>query len=193
MVRPLSKMSAGLVLVGLFSLPVLAEPVTYGIDNTHTFPRFTYDHMGFSTQVNRFTNVAGTVIYDDETNTAEVNIVIDMTSVKTGAEGFDAHIQSADFFDTENYPEATFKSTKVHFEGDVPSAIDGELTIKGITKAVTLDVHRFIHTEHPMLNRDAIGADASVMVKRSDFKVDKYAPLIADDVRIDISLEAIAQ
>lgn len=191
--RFLTRVSAGLVLAGLVSLPVMAEPVTYGIDNTHTFPRFSYDHMGFSTQVNRFTNTTGTVVYDKEANTAEVDIVIDMTSVETGAESFNGHIQGEDFFDTKNHPEATFKSTQVHFDGDVPSAIDGELTIKGITKAVTLEVQRFTNTEHPMLQRDAIGADATVMVKRSDFNADKYAPLISDEVRIDIALEAIAQ
>ncbi|HLR13946.1 MAG TPA: YceI family protein [Burkholderiaceae bacterium] len=191
--RSITRFAAGLALTGLMASPLMAEPVTYGIDSTHTFPRFSYDHMGFSTQVNRFTNTTGTIVYDKEANTAEVDIVIDMTSVQTGAESFNGHIQGEDFFDTANHPEATFKSTDVHFEDGVPSTIDGELTIKGITKAVTLEVQRFNNAEHPMLERDAIGADATVMVKRSDFEADKYAPLISDDVRIDIALEAIAQ
>jgi len=191
--RSIIRLVAGVTMAGMMASPVLAEPVTYGIDSTHTFPRFSYDHMGFSTQVNRFKNTTGTIVYDKDANTAEVNIVIDMTSVETGAESFNGHIQGEEFFDTANYPEATFTSTQVHFEEGAPVAIDGELTIKGIAKEVTLDVHRFINTEHPMLQRDAIGADASVTVKRSDFNADKYAPAISDEVRIDIALEAIAQ
>jgi len=191
--RSIIRFAAGVTMAGFMLTPVLAEPVTYGIDSTHTFPRFSYDHMGFSTQVNRFKNTTGTIVYDKEANTAEVNIVIDMTSVETGAESFNGHIQGEEFFDTKNYPEATFTSTQVHFEDDVPTAIDGELTIKGISKAVTLEVKRFTNTEHPMLQRDAIGADATVVVKRSDFKADKYVPAISDEVRIDIALEAVAQ
>ncbi len=191
--RQAIRISAGLLMAGLMASPLMAEPVTYGIDSTHTFPRFTYDHLGFSTQVNRFHNTTGTVVYDKEANTAEVDITIDMTSVETGAESFNGHIQGEDFFDTENYPEATFKSTEVVFDNDEPTAIEGELTIKGITKNVTLDIERFNNEEHPMLGKDAIGADASVTVKRSDFNADKYVPAISDEVRIDISLEAIAQ
>lgn len=191
--RSFVRLSAVLAMAGLFTSAVMAEPVSYSIDSTHTFPRFVYDHMGFSTQVNRFTQTTGTVVYDEEAETAEVDIVIDMTSVETGTETFNGHIQGEDFFDTENYPEATFQSTQVHFDQGVPSAIDGELTIKGITKEVTLEVQRFTRAEHPMMQRDAIGADATVKVKRSDFNVDKYAPAISDEVRIDISLEAIAQ
>lgn len=185
------KISAGLILTGIFAAPAIAAPATYVIDSTHTFPRFTYDHIGFSTQVNTFKNTTGTVIFDKEAQTAEVSITIDMTSVETGADIFNEHIQGADFFDTANYPEATFKSGNITFEDGKPTKIDGDLTIKGITKPVTLTVTRFANAQHPMLNKDAIGADAWVEVKRSDFNADKYAPAISDEVRIDVSFEAI--
>lgn len=188
-----ARLSAGLVLATSMIAPVAAAPVTYVIDSSHTFPRFTYKHLGLSTQVNRFTNTTGTIVYDAQAKTAQVDITIDMTSVSTGSETFNGHIQGADFFDTANYPEATFKSTNVIFYKDAPSKIEGNLTIKGVTQPVTLTLSHFVSKPHPMLKKDAVGADASVTVKRSDFNAGKYVPTIGDDVTINVSLEAIAQ
>jgi polyisoprenoid-binding protein YceI len=114
-----------------------------------------------------------------------------MTSVDTGHEEFNKHISSADFLDTAKFPTATFKSRRVVFEGDRPVAIDGDLTIKGVTKPVTLKVTRFISMVHPMQKKDAIGADASTVIKRSDFNAGKYVPVVGDEVTISIALEAI--
>src|SRR5690554_2575615 len=174
--KSFTRISAALVLASAFATSAIAEPVTYNLDNTHTFPSFSYQHLGFSTQVQKFKNTTGTVVYDKEAKTAEVDVTIDMTSIETGTEAFNSHIQGKDFFDTENYPTATFKSTKVVFDGDVPATVEGDLTIKGVTKAVVLNVSHFVNQDHPMLQKDAIGADASVVVKRSDFNADKYVP-----------------
>ena len=70
-------------------------------------------------------------------------------------------------------------------------AVEGDLTIKGVTKPVTLTVTHFQSMPHPMLKKDAIGANGNVTVKRSDFNAGKYAPYVGDDVRIDIAVEAI--
>ena len=121
-----------------------AAPVTYEIDPTHTFPRFSYNHFGLSTQLSRFDKVSGAVILDKEAKSATVDIVIDTTSVNTGYETFDGHIQAEDFLDTARYPTATFKSTRVTFDGDRPVTIDGDLTIKGITRPVTLQVTHLV-------------------------------------------------
>ena len=86
---------------------------------------------------------------------------------------------------------AAFKSTKVVFKGDKPVSITGDLTFKGVTKPVTLKVNNFVAMPHPMLKKDAIGADASVVVKRSEFNAGKYAPHVGDDVTISIAIEAI--
>src|SRR5699024_7881922 len=155
------RFSAGLILASALVAPVFAAPVTYTIDSTHTFPRFTYKHLGLSTQVNLFHNTTGQILYDKEAPTDDVSINIDMTSVDTVAPSFDGHIQGKDFFDTANFPEATFTSTNVKFDNDLPTEIEGELTIKGITKPVTLTMHHFANMPHPMLKKDAIGADAS--------------------------------
>jgi polyisoprenoid-binding protein YceI len=180
-------------LLATLAAPALAAPVTYSVDGTHTYPRFSYDHLGLSTQLSRFDRTTGTVVYDQAARTASVDIVIDTTSVDTGYTTFNEHIQGADFLDTARHPTATFKSTRVVFAGDKPVAIEGQLTIKGVTRPVTLQVTRFVNVPHPMKKKDAIGADATAVIKRSEFDAGKYVPAVGDDVTISIALEAIAQ
>lgn len=170
-----------------------AAPEPYVVDGAHTFPRFSYSHLGYSTQLSRFNKTSGKVVFDKTAKTGSVDIVIDMTSVDTGLSTFNEHIQAPDFLDTAKYPTALFKSTKVTFDGDKPSTIEGNLTIKGITKPVTLTVTSFQAMPHPMLKKDAIGANAFTVVKRSEFNAGKYAPAVSDDVRIDIAIEAIKE
>src|SRR5690606_36604466 len=113
----------------LFASQAMAAPQTYAIDPSHTFPRFSYDHMGMSKQILRFNKTEGTVVLDKEAKEAKVDVTIDMTSIDTGFEPFNGHIQGEDFLDTKQYPTATFKSTNVVFEGDKPVSIEGNLTI----------------------------------------------------------------
>lgn len=173
--------------------PAFAAPQTYVVDSSHTFPRFSYNHMGLSKQILSFKKTTGTVVLDKDSNEAEVDITIDMTSINTGFELFDQHIQNEDFLDTARYPTATFKSTKVVFEGDKPVSIEGDLTIKDVTKPVTLTVTHFFSGPHPMLQKDAIGANASATIIRSEFNAGKYAPGVGDEVTLDIALEAVVQ
>jgi polyisoprenoid-binding protein YceI len=188
-----AKFFPALTLLACLAAPAFAAPATYVIDDSHTYPRFSYNHLGFSNQVARFNNTSGMVVFDKEAKNGSVDLVIDMKSVDTGSAEFDEHIQAEEFFHTAKYPKATFKSTKVEFEGNKPSKIQGDLTIKGITKPVTLTVTSFEAKQHPMQKKDAIGANAYTMVKRSDFNAAKYAPAVSDEVRIDISIEAIKE
>lgn len=191
--KKLSQLSAALILATAAAAPALAAPETYVLDGTHSYPRFSYSHFGYSTQLSRFNKTTGKVVFDKVAKTAAVDIVIDAKSVDTGYPTFNEHIQGEDFLDTAKYPTATFKSTKVVFEGDKPVSIDGNLTLKGVTKPVTLTVTSFQAMPHPMLKKDAIGANAWVVVKRSEFNAGKYAPYVGDDVRIDIAVEAIKE
>ena len=187
----MKKQLATLALAIAAATPALAAPETYVVEPTHTFPRFSYNHLGYSVQLSRFDKTSGNVVFDKAARTGSVDIVIDTKSVSTGAEIFNEHIQGEDFLDTAKYPTATFKSTKVIFEGDKPAKVEGNLTIKGVTKPVTLKVNHYVAMPHPMLKKDAIGADASVVVKRTDFNAGKYAPHVGDDVTISIAIEAI--
>lgn len=181
------------VAFALSASSAMAAPETYVIDGSHTYPRFSYSHMGYSTQLSRFSNTTGKVVFDKAAKRGEVDIVIDMNSVDTGFKKFDEHLRSADFFETARYPSAAFKSTKVTFDGDKPARVDGNLTIKGITRPVTLTVTSFQAMPHPMLKKDAIGANAHVVIKRSEFGAGMYAPHVSDDVRIDIAIEAVKE
>ena len=187
----LNRIAAALAFTTLAVTTAMAAPKTYEIDGSHTFPRFSYSHFGYSTQVSRFDSTTGTVVFDADAKTGSVDISIDMKSVNTGFADFNGHIQGEDFLDTAKFPKATFKSTKVNFLDGKPASIEGQLTIKGITKAVTLTVTSFQSMAHPMLKKDAIGANAFTVIKRSEFNAGKYAPYVGDEVRIDISLEAI--
>lgn len=124
---------------------------------------------------------------------ATVEVTLDMTAINTGSKRFDEHIQSSDMFDTAQFPKATFKSTDVIFDKESPSTIHGELTIKGITKPVTLNVSDFVYLdEHPMSKKPVIAALASTKILRSEFDAGYLVPAVGDEVRIEITLEAIA-
>ncbi|MEN9995281.1 MAG: Protein YceI [Pseudomonadota bacterium] len=187
----LNRIAAALAFASIAATSAIAAPKTFEVDGSHTFPRFAYSHFGYSTQVSRFDNTTGTVVFDADAKTGSVDITIDMKSVNTGFADFNGHIQGEDFLDTAKFPKATFKSTKVNFQDSKPASIEGLLTIKGVSKAVTLTVTSFQAMAHPMLKKDAIGANAFTVIKRSEFNAGKYAPYVGDEVRIEIALEAI--
>lgn len=189
----IAKLSAALVVSATAATAAFAAPETYNIDPTHTFPSFSYSHFGLSTQISKFETTTGTVTLDKAAKSGAVDITIDMKSVNTGFDDFNGHIQGEDFLDTAKFPTATFKSTKVIFEGDKPAKVEGNLTLKGVTKPVTLTVTSFQAMPHPMLKKDAIGANAYTVVKRSEFNAGKYAPYVGDEVRIDLAIEAIKE
>ncbi len=189
---PLKTLVAALAFATV-TAPALAAPETYRLDAGHTFPRFSYSHFGFSTQLSRFNRTTGTVTLDRAARTGAVDISIDTASVDTGFAVFDEHIQAEDFLDTAKHPTATFRSSKVVFSGDTPTAVEGVLTLKGVSRPVTLKVTSFQAMPHPILKKDAIGANATVTVKRTDFNMGKYAPHVGDDVTIDVAVEAIRE
>ena len=191
--QKLSKLTAALILAATVAAPALAAPETFNVEPTHTFPRFSYNHLGYSVQLSRFDKTSGKVVFDKVAKTGSVDITIDTKSVSTGAATFNEHIQGEDFLDTAKFPTATFKSTKVVFEGDKPAKIEGNLTLKGVSKPVTLTVTSFQTMPHPMVKKDAIGANAFTTVKRTDFNMGKNAPYVGDEVRIDIAIEAIKE
>jgi polyisoprenoid-binding protein YceI len=189
----LTRIFAAAALVSAVATPAFAAPETYGVDANHTYANFSYTHMGLSTQISKFSKTTGTVTFDKAAKTGAVDVAIDMKSVDTGSNLFNGHIQGADFLDTEKFPTATFKSTKVVFSGDKPASIEGLLTIKGVSKPVTLTVTHFVSMEHPMLKKDAIGANATTVIKRTEFNAGKYAPGVGDEVTLTISVEAVKQ
>lgn len=177
----------------LFSTAALAAPETYVLDGAHTLPRFSYSHFGYSTQLSRFDQATGKIVIDRAAKTGSVDVTITTTSVNTGYPLLNEHIQGEDFLSTAKYPTATFTSTGLKFDGDKLASVDGVLTLKGVSKPVTLTVTSFQCMPHPLLKKDACGANATTVVKRSDFNMGKHAPYVGDDVTIDIPVEAVRQ
>jgi len=173
------------------AMTAFAAPETYTIDPTHTAPRFEYSHLGYSTQVHRFDNTSGKLVIDRAAKTGSVDVSIDTKSVNTGFAVFNGHLQGEDFFDAAQFPAITFKSTQVKFEGDTPKTVDGVLTIKGISKPVTLTLTSFHAAPNGILKKDEIGANAVAHIKRSEFNMGKFVPYISDEVTLSISVEAI--
>lgn len=175
------------------SMAAVAAPETYALDPHHTFSRFSYNHLGFSTQLNRFDRTSGKIVLDRAAKTGSLDVVIDAKSVSTGYPTFNEHLQGADFLDTAKYPTIVYKSTKVNFNGDKVTSVDGNLTVKGITRPVTLTVTAFHCGQNPLLKKDECGGDASATIRRTDFNAGKYAPAVSDDVTLTFSVEAIKE
>ena len=177
------------VLVAL-SASVQAAPQTFIIDNSHTYPHFTYSHFGFSNQTHKFDKTRGKVLIDRAAKTGSADVTIDATSVNTGYALFNEHIQAADYFDTATYPTITFKSSQMTFKGDQPASLSGELTIKGVTRPVMLELSHFKCMPHPMKKVETCGANASTQIKRSAFNMGKNAPYVSDEVTLTLAIEA---
>ena len=170
-----------------------AAEVTYTIDKGHTHPSFEINHLGFSTYRGRFDAVSGSVVLDLDKKTARADISLDVGFISTGVAKLDEHLKTAEFFDVEKFPVITFKSTKSKFKGDKLIWLNGDLTMHGVTKPVTLNVTSFVCKDHPMKKVPACGADASAIIKRSDWGITTYVPAVGDEVKLEIEVEAQAE
>lgn len=168
----------------------MAAPETYVIDSSRTSSQFSYRYLGFSSQTNRFEKISGTVVLDRNSQSGSADITIDAASVNTGQAMLDAQMKATDFFDAANYPVITFKSGKMSLS-DEPSRLTGDLTIKGVTRPVTLAVTHFQCMQDPGSRVEVCGANATLTLKRSDFNMGKYAFLVGDDITLSLALKAV--
>ncbi|SFV06604.1 YceI family protein [Pseudoduganella namucuonensis] len=164
---------------------------TYNIDPSHTFPSFEADHMGLSVWRGKFGKTTGTVKLDRAAKSGALDIVIDAKSIDFGLEAMNAHARKADMFNVEKFPEVTYKSKSLKFDGDRLVSVDGELTLLGVTKPVTLTINKFKCIMHPRLKREVCGADASAEFKRTDFGLGYATPAFSPEVKLAIQVEAI--
>jgi polyisoprenoid-binding protein YceI len=167
-----------------------AAPETYVIDNSQTVANFSISMLGVSNKPHKFEKTSGKVVLDPVTQTGSAEVTIDAASVNTGVALIDSQMQSADFFDTANYPVITFKSSKLSLGGEQMS-LTGDLTIKGVTKSVTLNVSHFKCTSYTAYQGDTCIANASVTIKRSEFNMGKYMFLAGNDVSLNLVIGAV--
>lgn len=164
---------------------------TYAVDPNHTSATFTFNHLGFSNFHGKLPKASGSIVLDRAQKTGTADIVFDVKAIATGVPKFDDHLRSNEFFDAEKHPTATFKATKIGFKGDAPSTLAGDLTIKGQTKPVTLEVTSFKCGDHPMMKVPACGANAKATIRRSDFGLGLYVPAVSDEITLDVEVEAM--
>lgn len=172
---------------------VSAFAQTYNIDPSHTYPSFEADHMGgLSILRGKFTKSSGTITLDRAAKTGTVDITIDTDSLDFGHAKLNTHAKSKGMFDVAQFPTAVYKGTSIKFDGDKPVAVNGTLTLHGVTKPVALTINQFKCIQHPMLKREVCGADASTTFSRADFGIDYGVAMgFAPEVKLAIEVEAI--
>jgi polyisoprenoid-binding protein YceI len=180
-----------LALDGSVSTAVAAD--RYLIDSEHTFSYFEYNHWGLSMQRSRFDTTTGAIELDRDNQSGSVVIDIDAASISTGSDGFNQIMRSGEFFDSATYPKISFKSSSLHFEGAQLTQVDGDLTIKGISHSVTLQISNFNCRFMLIYGKQACGANGSASILRSDYKLGRYVPFVSNAVTLHIIVEAIKE
>lgn len=173
----------------LLSFAVLAAD-SYTIDSRHTFPSFEISHLGFSTQRGRFNETSGKIVLDSATGKGNIDISVNTASISTGLAELEEHLRGKEFFDSAQFPKMTFKSDKLSFKGEQLVGADGTLTLHGVSKPVHLDIDHFYCGMNPIRLKYTCGANALTTIKRADFGIDKYVPAVANEVKVEIQVEA---
>ncbi len=171
-----------------------AEVASYAIDPTHTFVTFEIGHFGTSTNRGRFDKKAGTVELDKAGKSGKVDLTLETASISTGTAAFDKHLQSAEFFNSAQFPTVKFVADKFSFNGDKVSEVAGQLTMLGKTNPVTLKATNFNCYNNPMVKREVCGGDFVTTIKRSQWGMVwglDYG--FSDDVKLIVQVEAIRQ
>ena len=173
-----------------FALPAQAAEV-YTLDLSHTNIYWHANHLGFSTPSGKFARVEGKVTLDEAApEKSSVNVTVWPGSVLTGIDDFDTHLRGKDFFNAEAFPTATFESTKVTKTGENTAKVEGNFTLLGVKKPLTLDVTLNKIGIFPMNNKKTAGFTATATLKRSDFGMSYGIPAVSDEVKLTIEAEA---
>jgi polyisoprenoid-binding protein YceI len=176
----------------LIVLPVAAQE-TYVIEPVHSQPQWETRHINFSTQRGSFQKMTGKVVLDRAAKKGSIDVTIDATSIRTFNDRLDAIVKGERFFNVEKFPTITFKSDNLKFDGDQLVGAEGELTMLGVTKPVTLAVSNFRCGEEPFRKKAMCGADGSTIIKRSDFGMTNGLQISnpADEIKVLLPVEAV--
>lgn len=185
-------LTATLALAAAF--PVRAAGTTYKVDPDHTFPSFEADHMGLSTWRGKFNRSSGSIVLDKATGTGSVDVRVDVASVDFGHQQLNEMAQGETLFETEKYPEARYRGRLAGFADGKPGRVEGEFTLHGVTRPLTLEVRSFKCMPHPMYKREVCGADAVGTFQRDAYGMDAGKEYGFDmAVQLRIQVEAIAE
>lgn len=189
------KIALSAAVLTLITGSALAAPVTYEVDPAHTYPSFAADHMGgLSVWRGKFDKSSGTIVLDKDKSTGTVDITVDTSSINFGHEKLNEHAKGPDLFDVTKFPTATYKGKLASFKNGAPTEVQGEFTLHGVTKPLTLKINQFLCKPNPMTKKEVCGADASATFNRKDYGLgfgDAYG--FKMDVALEIQVEAVRQ
>ena len=168
--------------------PAAVEPGDYAVEPSHTRVGFSVSHMEFTDWFGEFANVAGSLHLDPRHAAAsQVVVTIPVASIATTNAKLDGELRSADWLDAERYPTIRFVSTRVVKTGARTARISGNLTMHGVTRPATLLASFNASGINPLSKDYTVGFNATTRIKRSQFGVKTYVPLIGDEVTVRIS------
>ncbi len=180
------------------SLPLaaVAQTESYTLDPTHTYPNFTVEHWQLSMMYGRFNKSSGKFSFDRKAKTGSVELAIETASIDTGdnekgarPRARDEHLRAADFFNAAEFPRITFRSTRVAFGAELPASVEGNLTMNGVTRPVSLQFERFKCITNPFNKTDRCGGNATGKIKRSDFGMKYGIPNVGDEIALNVEFE----
>lgn len=167
-----------------------AAPETFQLDPSHTYVLWEINHLGFSTQVGKWYIASGTLVIDkDKPANSKVDAEINIDTLSTGLGELDEHLKGENFLDVAKFPTATFKSDKVTVTGKKTAKVNGMLTLHGVSKPVVLNVTFNKEGVSPVSENYTMGFAATTNIKRSDFGIKTFLPVLGDEVKIQIGAE----
>ena len=170
-----------------------AESATYNLDPTHTYVTFEARHFGTSTNRGRFDKKEGSITLDRAAKSGKADITIDTASINTGLALFDSHLKGENFLKSKDFPTAKFVGDKFSFDGGKVTAVTGTLTLLGKTLPVTLTATNYNCYDSPFFKREVCGGDFETTIQRADYGMSYGMPVIPDDIKLLIQIEAITQ
>lgn len=176
------------LLLACLALPAAAADMA--IDDSHTYASFEVDHMGFSTQRGQFRETSGTLRFDPEARSGEVEVRIATASLDTGHRRRDEALRGATWFNVESFPDIIFRSQQFIFEGERLTALEGKLVMLGEIRPLRLEITRFKCGFNLAVGKQGCGADARGVLRRSEFGMQTGIPFVGDEVRLSIQVEA---
>jgi polyisoprenoid-binding protein YceI len=187
-------LTAALLALSFIPHAAQAQIETYKFDKAHTQIFFDVNHLGFTQSYGRFLGFDGGLTFDrTKPENSKVDVTIHTNSLEMNDQKWNDHLKNADFFNVEKFPEMTFKSTGIKVTGEKTADITGDLTILGVTKPVTLATTFNKADKSPFGDEYHAGFNAIAQIKRSDFGMNYGLPMVGDDVKIILNVEAVRQ
>ena len=177
--------------LGLFAGAAHAETSPYTFDTVHSKILFKAKHLGFSWSYGEFTDFSGSFDFDSaDWSQSQVKVTIPVDSLEMGDATWNEHLRAPGYFNLAEHAEMQFVSTRVEKLSETTGKLHGDLTVRGVTKPVVLDLVLNQQGPHPFSKKPRVGFSASGVVQRSEFGLTQLLPIVGDEIHLIIEIEA---